>query len=530
MNALLWSTLLVPSAWAAASLARAYTPIIAQNRTLSVPSSAPLGRQIIDAAFQSYSIELSSMVDFAGNLSHPNTLSHRLLQNLFSLSGAHPLIRAGGTTANRAIWVQNQTAAIIATFSPSSPDQPSALTIGPKFMESFHTFPSGTKYIFGLNFGDGDAGLDQTVLEAAGPVGSLGDSLYAFEIGNEKTSPFPNQNLALTQTGWPGSSRRPTNWTVQAYVTQFLQYATAIDSSVPNHPLYQAGAFEAPRALSNPNHTLWNAESILYDGIARTGMVKTIAEHDVCISSRCVRVLLMFGAKRCAWRTVCTWGDEFDFCKSIPYRPPSPSLPNLTLSPPPIKCQGAPLISNVFASALWSIDYVLYVSTLHISRLYFHQGTNYRYSAWQPISTPTADAGVRPLYYGNLFIATAFAGGEKQVAVLINETAFTGYGIYEAGDGRLSGLAVVNLRMWNSTQKAEERPYTAVQVKVPDEKLGNATVRRLTAPGVEIAGNVTWAGRSVDAEGFLTGTEVVEKIGHGNTVLVGAGEAVLITL
>jgi hypothetical protein len=69
MNALLWSTLLVPSAWAAASLAHASTPIIDQNRTLSVPSSAPPGRQTIDAAFQSYSIELSSMVDFAGNLS-----------------------------------------------------------------------------------------------------------------------------------------------------------------------------------------------------------------------------------------------------------------------------------------------------------------------------------------------------------------------------------------------------------------------------------------------------------------------------
>jgi hypothetical protein len=215
---------------------------------------------------------------------------------------------------------------------------------------------------------------------------------------------------------------------------------------------------------------------------------------------------------------------------SISVSPTSiPILPNLTSSLSK-KCQGAPLISNVFASALWSIDYVLYVSTLHISRLYFHQGTNYRYSAWQPITTPTADAGARPLYYGNLFIATAFAGGGKQVAVLINETAFTAYGIYDAGDGRLSGLAVVNLRMWNSTQKAEERPYTAVEVKVPGEELGNATVRRLTAPGVEIAGNVTWAGRSVDADGFLTGREMVEKMGDGNMVLVGAGEAVLITL
>ncbi|PQE19985.1 beta-glucuronidase protein [Rutstroemia sp. NJR-2017a BVV2] len=487
------------------------------NRTLSVPSSAPSGRQIIDAAFQSYSIELSSMVDFAGNLSHPNKLSHQLLQNLADASGAHPLIRAGGTTANRAIWVPNQTAAIIATFSPSSPDQPSALTIGPKFMESFHTFPSGTKYIFGLNFGDGEAGLNQTLLEAAGPVASLGDSLYAFEIGNEVD-------------GWPGSSRRPANWTVQAYVTQFLQYATAIDTSVlrsPRNqslqPLYQAGAFEAPRGVSNPNHTLWNAESILYDGIARTGVVKTIAEHDY-MGSACAGaapVTLQKNLLDHSHMTSLMWYHDYLSNYSVAH-----GVPYVLGETNSISCQGAPLISNVFASALWSIDYVLYVSTLHISRLYFHQGTNYRYSAWQPLTTNTSIAEVRPLYYGNLFVAAALAGGEKQVAVLVNETAFTAYGIY--GSDGLSGLAVVNLRMWNSTQEAGKRPYTAV--KVPGGVGGNATVRRLTAPGVEIAGNVTWAGRSVDADGFLTGTEVVEKIGDGNTVLVGAGEAVLITL
>lgn len=114
--------------------------------------------------------------------------------------------------------------------------------------------------------------------------------------------------------------------------------------------------------------------------------------------------------------------------------------------------------------------------------------------------------------------------------VLVNETAFTAYGIYGSGSG-LSGIAIVNLEMWNSTQVAEERPYTAVQLPIGElGRSGSATVRRLTSPGVEIAGNITWASRSVDAAGFLTGTETLEKIRDDNTVLVGAGEAVLITL
>lgn len=87
-------------------------------------------------------------------------------------------------------------------------------------------------------------------------------------------------------TGWAGS-RRPANWTVQSYVTQWLQYANAIGkyalgSNVDEkiEPLYQAGAFEAPRKLGNVSY--WNAESALRDGIAKNGNVKTISEHDVC--------------------------------------------------------------------------------------------------------------------------------------------------------------------------------------------------------------------------------------------------------
>lgn len=38
-----------------------------ENVQLEVPNSAPEGRQIVDASFQSYSIEFSYMLDFAGN-------------------------------------------------------------------------------------------------------------------------------------------------------------------------------------------------------------------------------------------------------------------------------------------------------------------------------------------------------------------------------------------------------------------------------------------------------------------------------
>lgn len=38
-----------------------------RNVQLDVPDTVPKGRQIVDARFQSYSIEFSYMLDFAGN-------------------------------------------------------------------------------------------------------------------------------------------------------------------------------------------------------------------------------------------------------------------------------------------------------------------------------------------------------------------------------------------------------------------------------------------------------------------------------
>jgi hypothetical protein len=194
-----------------------------------------------------------------------------------------------------------------------------------------------------------------------------------------------------------------------------------------------------------------------------------------------------------------------------------------------LQCQGKVGVSDVFAAAIWSVDYVLYIATLEVSRIYFHQGTPYRYSAWQPIDiNSTSLARPYPLYYGNLFTSTALAGGNKQVDILINSTYLTAYAIYEAGQrAKLSSIAVVNLNMWNSTEPVAERPYTAVELPSWLD-CSKARVKRLTAPGVEIATNITWAGQYVQNDGQIVGKEVIESVENGR-VLVGASEAVLIS-
>ena len=125
---------------------------------------------------------------------HPNLFSRQLMANLGDISGALPIIRAGGSTANRAVFTPNQTEGVILTYNEGTwEDQPDVLTIGPSWIESFQQFPAGTPYIYNLNFywpsvpvnGVNMSGIDQTVLEAANAWQGIGENLYGFEIGNE---------------------------------------------------------------------------------------------------------------------------------------------------------------------------------------------------------------------------------------------------------------------------------------------------------------------------------------------------------
>jgi len=176
------------------------------------------------------------------------------------------------------------------------------------------------------------------------------------------------------------------------------------------------------------------------------------------------------------------------------------------------------------ASAVWAVDYVLYLSSLKVSRVHFHMGTRYRYSPWQPIFYNDTEAHVKPLYYGSMFNAAVFAGGNTQTEVLVNETNFSAYAIYKLGT--LESIVAVNLNMWNSTFAPIQRPYTSLELP---EQWKKAKVLRLTSPGVDIADNITFAGQFVDEHAQIVGKKKFDNVVAGK-VLVGAGEAVLIKL
>ncbi|KAI0406616.1 hypothetical protein F4802DRAFT_606064 [Xylaria palmicola] len=504
-----------------AALAALATTSEARNITdtikLSPPKSPAPGRQVVDAAYSSYSVEFSYMADYAGNDTHPNLFSKQVVQNLYDVSGAYPIIRVGGSTQNSAVYYPNQSEALIAPFSSPAADQPSRSMLGPAFLQSFQQLPAGTKYIYGLNFFNpvnetlfdvGD-GLAQSVLEANAVYDALGDSLYTFEIGNEVD-------------GWAGGKRRDADWTIDAYVEQWNQYATAISQNLTGKDaarLFQGCAFQAPRHLEN--RTRWNVENAVLDGM-RSDKAKTIADHE-------------YMGKNCGYsgRGPTIETTIFDRSNMLQKAWYHDYLGNATSKSGisyvlgetnSISCQGAFNISDVMASAVWAVDYILYLSALKVERVYFHMGTRYRYSAWLPIFYNDTEPHVSPLYYGNLFTAAAFAGGDKQTEVLVNETNFGAYAVY--GSGALESIVAVNFNVFNSTFEPASRAYTALTLP---SSWADANVARLTNPGIDIAEDITIAGQKVDAKGRIAGKKTYEKVEEGR-VLVGAGEAVLIQL
>lgn len=178
-------------------------------------------------------------------------------------------------------------------------------------------------------------------------------------------------------------------------------------------------------------------------------------------------------------------------------------------------------MSDRFGAALWSINYVLYSATSDINRLYFHQGTGWKYSAWLPVSVNSLGSGVRGAYYSWLFTATALSGGGKQVEVISQSEFFTAYAIYNSG--KLESIVAINLEAYYQGDTRSK-----IALKLPSH-FADATVKRLTAPAVDVYWGVTFAGQGVDSSGKINGTLSNEDV-KGLTVGLGASEAVLITI
>lgn len=211
-----------------------------------------------------------------------------MLQNLKDITGSAAHIRVGGTTANHATWVADQREAIIQNFATPGADQPANVTIGPKYIESFKTFPKGTKYTVGVTFDSGAKGENATVTEVAAFYRGLGDDLFAIEVGNEFDGKFKSHSLpsplsadlTVDLSAFP-VDRDTATWSIQKFVPEWLDRTAAIVKRVipkgKSTKIFQAGNFVAPGSVT-PDLT-WTTQTAIDLGIASTGVARTFCTH-----------------------------------------------------------------------------------------------------------------------------------------------------------------------------------------------------------------------------------------------------------
>ncbi|GAB7364903.1 hypothetical protein MBLNU230_g5694t1 [Neophaeotheca triangularis] len=520
--------------WNLLALGLAATGVVAQNHSanepvrdvyLNVPYELYSVKRPIDGSWQSFSIEGGYMVDFFGNLSHPNTLTQNLLANLANLSGTNNIIRFGGSTSNNVTYDAEQEEAIVNVFEISENagltnpggDQPTNSTVGPAWFESFMTAPEGTRYIYTLNWRDNsEEGIETTMEDAQRVVDHLGDTLYAFALGNEIER-------------W-GGRYRDEDWSPEVYTREWLQYVDRmVERGILNTSSMPAMQMGALMGSGNASYNEpWNSETLLRSGINARGYVKAAAQHDYhgnnCASTDEIAQLRQNLLNH---TNIANRGGPHRYLAPVV---DSAGIEYVLGETNSISCQGREDVSNVWGSALWYLDYNLYIASQipAVASMYFHMGTPYRYSLWAPFADAGLEASalIRPSYYGAWALAEAIGGhgGSKQVHAVVEEESLVAYALYAAG--ALDGVWVVNMGEWNVSMavEGERRPF--MRFELPEGIDREARVKRLTAPGTDVKDGGTWGGQRLDDAGLVVGDELVERWMPGDVVNVGVGEAV----
>ncbi|KAK5681569.1 hypothetical protein LTS10_006102 [Elasticomyces elasticus] len=206
-----------------------------------------------------------------------------------------------------------------------------------------------------------------------------------------------------------------------------------------------------------------------------------------------------------------------------------PNLPFIMGETNSLYNQGRPGLSNTFGAALWGVDFNLWCATNNISRVHMHQGTNYRYQAWQPIESDLESKGTKAPYYGSIAVAAFMGDIVKATPSIVNlplaneeESAYAAY-----VDGKLARLIVVNMMSYNATDYNSNytdnypRPVERYIFQLPRASRGQVRLQRLLANGSDAISGVTFDGYSYNLELDNGMPVLLSNVTRGETARVG---------
>ncbi|ETS76218.1 hypothetical protein PFICI_11605 [Pestalotiopsis fici W106-1] len=472
----------------------------------------------INPSFAGFGIEPSNLFSFTGT-DVPNLLTFNLIQNLVSYTDKAPHIRIGGNTQDYQVfnehqtqwtWVKNHNAVGQGVF-PSD-----HMVIGPRYFEAANRFPAGTPVTWGLNLAYAQDDWPEQITTMASQVfeNCPNLDLVSIEVGNE-----PDLYL---KNGF-----RSGEWNGKIYTEQWLERVGVLYEQVLR-PRNITSAFFEPACTASTIGTTFRIVDLVgfgIDGLANNSNASFITswnQHDyyyfVGVSTYRL-TLAHFQRLSTVEDQFTAWAEQVGQAHDTlyPY-----ALREMGLVGP-VGLEG---ITDTFAAALWTLNFLLYAATLGVSGVQFHMTDNSAASAWQPVKIADREPFVRPLYYGYAAFdqvigptCTARVASIDVTDQLLGD--YDGYvrvyAVYQ--DEKWHSLVVIN-SMPNNVSQASQSGLGVI-VRLPRRLTGKMVhLAYLSGPGSDATTNTTWNNIEYESSGDGTPTPIDDGL-SGKSFQVG---------
>ncbi len=421
--------------------------------------------QAIPVNFLGFSYEIDALPD-SDFLWSGNAVLLQLYKNLGT-----GMIRVGGNSSDEYTWSGQPRSAKTGKDTLTTTD-----------VDRFAAFAHATGWpvLFGLNLGENNPGLAAS--EAVYVSGDLGSSLWAFQIGNEPDL-FHDNGI------------RTSSYTYDAYQAQWKAYNDAVKAGLKS-VLFAGPDVADSRAWIDSFGTNEGASVRMVDGhYYRTGPASSpsITYHTLLALDANLGSYLQTLQSAAATHQL---GYRVSECNSV-------------------YDGGKSGVSNVFASALWALDFMWTVAEHQGLGINFHGGLT---NAYSPIIQSGSSWLAQPAYYAMLAFKEGGQGSLIPVSLSgtnLNATA------YASIQSQTEYLTLINK---DSTDIA----FTVA----PGKQSQSVSVMRLIAPSYSsLADSVQWCNSQVGADGSFTPGSP-EQYGGGSSFIVNvrAGSAAIVII
>ncbi|MEO6980730.1 MAG: glycosyl hydrolase family 79 C-terminal domain-containing protein [Mucilaginibacter sp.] len=422
--------------------------------------------------FEGLSYETALLTQDPAYLNENNTVLIQLLKNL-----GKGVLRIGGNSSDEIDWGGDDAGTDTLHRKLTKAD-----------IDRLAAFAKAIKWpvLFGLNLGNNNSFAAAN--EAAYVRNSLQGNLYAFQSGNEPDF-FANIH-------------RPAIYKYADYQRDWDNYYRAVKNAVPT------ASFAGPDVTPFNLHWLHDftknnhSKVVLLDGhYYNNGPASnpTIGLPDVLTANKKMTGYLQ-GLS------------TFAGSHGLPFRISEGNS---------IWGQGKPGISNVFASALWALDFMWSVAENKGQGVNFHGG-GVRF-VYTPINTANGVTTAKPLYYSMLAFKYGAVGNKIIPPRLLNQNPDDNYSVHACinpDDATL--VTIIN------KETTKDFSFTIQLSKTAS----NVQVARLAAPSITANTGVTFAGSTVGSDGSFSPANPEEYRTNQKsfTVTVPAGSAVVVTV